>query len=165
VRHGINDVSDWGVNAHLGLFADGLSAGLRGLYTRQLTADSQLFACSLVPAITYVKGSENSDDENNSIWSSSVGAELFVPMSYRLHRNVDFTWTPQVIYIHYMSTLHYGASGSYPSGESFTKNDLICPGLSVGFRFGFCSPQVNILWMTGEPTVTGGIALNLGAHK
>ena len=164
LRVGLNDVSDIGINGHLGLGMEAMTRGARVLYTRQLTPAGQPFAASLVPALSYVRGGKSSDDIN-TIWSNVIGVELHAPMSYRLHRRFDLTWGPQVIYLHYLAHLDYGAQGTYQAGSRSLRNDLICPGLSFGFRFGVCYPQMNFLYMRDRVTVTGGIALNFGGAQ
>ena len=159
LSHGLTDRIDWGGAATLG-FWDG-NLGLRMFLKQMLTERNSQTAVALMPAVVYIHGSTDTDDEQGRTASSHVFAlEMHIPISYHLDRRFCLIVEPKAVYLIHRARFEAGPNDYLPWVSRTTKDNWLCPGIAFGMQYRAVLPEVTLLGVDGRLRTMAGLGLN-----
>lgn len=160
MSHGLSERFDLGGTASLGFVTSGPSAGIRVFGKAMLTKPGDRVAVSLMPAISYINGSTDTDPELHRDASSHLFTlELHVPISIQTADKFSIILDPQTIYF-----MHDADLDTEPGDVVFSnsvENRWICPGMGFGVQAGPVLPEVSLFYIDDNLRLIGGVAVNL----
>jgi hypothetical protein len=157
---GASEHVDIGGSLELGTNTSKNSVGAR-LYVKDMLTDRQSrWAFSLLPAVTYMHGSNGKDDYTGSTMTSHLMAfELHGPLSYHLTRHFAVFAEPQLILA--LVAVPFTAGPNETSMATQTHHETwLGEGLGAGLELGPFVPEISILHLGQYTHWLGGLGLS-----
>lgn len=156
---GLSDRTDMGGTFSLGFDVEGISAGIRAYLKYMFTDTQATTSASIMPAIAYVHGSTDRDEEADREASSYLVAfELHVPISHQIGKNVALITEPKALMLLHRARFDFG-SQDYPLMSRSIKDDWFCPALAFGVKAGPVLPEITFMSLDGSLKFIGGLGI------
>ncbi len=165
-QYGLTDRFDFLFDLYMNQAIVFIRPGARVFLKYRVGPVNSPLAVSIMPGAGYILGSSGRDREENfvvdeddmlEIESSMYLAELHLPISYRLDRDLIFTFGPLVTWTDYEAPIR-GIVEGYKHDEVVQLSEMI-PGISIGAQYDRSVIEMTVLDVDGSLHAAFGLAI------